>query len=262
MDLGLRGRAVLVTGGSAGIGLATVRLLLDEGACVATCARDAGRLEQVLDAEDIRHPDRLLLVGADVRDADQVGTMLAAVSTTFGRLDAVVNNAGAGRRGRVLETAPADWKAEFDMKILPVVNTVTAALPLLERSDQARIVNLNAVLSRLPDPRMAATGAARAALRNLTRSLVTELAPRGINVNIVSVGLVDTGRLDVRRREEGSLAPRTDFVTAEVAQRGILLGRPAAAGEVAETIVFLLSSRAAYITGAEVDLSATGVGLQ
>ena len=256
MDLLLKDRTYLVTGGSSGVGLATVELLLAEGANVVTCARDVDRLRAV--TEPLLGGDRVLGLSCDVRDPAAVAALVAAGAERFGGLDGLVNNAGQSRMKARAEATLDDWRDELDLKFAGVLNSVEAALPLLRRSDAAAIVNLSAVLARQPEPRLVTTSAARAGLLNLSKSLAIELAPEGIRVNSVSLGLVDTGQWR-RRYEQLEWSPRTHRAFAEweaeiAADRGIGLGRFGHAEEVAAMIVTLLSPRASYVTGTSLDV--------
>ncbi|WP_024794607.1 SDR family oxidoreductase [Tomitella biformata] len=257
MDLQLKDRTVLVTGGSSGIGLATVELLLAERANVVACARDLGRLESAL--APFGGGERLAAIACDVRDTAQVEALLAAARERFGGLDGLVNNAGGSRMKPRSEVTLNDWRDELDLKFSSVLNTVTAALPLLRQSPAAAIVNINAVLARQPDPRLITTSAARAGLLNLSKSLSIELAAEGIRVNSVALGLVDTGQWRRRYDESGVAGTYADWEAEIAADRGIGLGRFGRAEEVAAMIAMLLSARSSYVTGATIDVDG-GVG--
>ncbi|MEZ7002106.1 SDR family oxidoreductase [Streptomyces sp. AD55] len=250
MDLRLNGRAYLVTGASSGVGLATARLLLDEGCAVAACARDRARLADALGPDT----GRLLTGAADVRDPEAVRRLTERAAGHFGRLDGVVNNAGRSLMAPWHETSRDQWRAELDLKLFSVLNTVEAALPWLCASDAPSVVNVNAILARQPEPALAATSAARAALLNLTRTLATDLGPRGIRVNSVSLGLVDTGQWRRRHREDGGGHDYATWSAGLAADRGIPMGRLGTAEEVAFPIVTLLSPRSSYVTGATLDV--------
>jgi NAD(P)-dependent dehydrogenase (short-subunit alcohol dehydrogenase family) len=255
MDLGLGGRAYLVTGASSGVGLATAAALLAEGAHVAACARDAGRLRAALDP--LPRTGRLFTAACDVVDAGAVAAFVDGAAREFGRLDGVVNNAGRSLMAPVARTTDAQWREEFELKIFSVLNTLRAAEPHLRASDAPAAVNVNAILARQPEPRLGATSAARAALLNLTRTLSADLAP--IRVNTVSLGLIDTGQWRRRYEEAAAEGPAQGRSYAEwsaeiAADRGIALGRFGRAEEVAYPIVTLLSPHASYITGSTVDV--------
>lgn len=258
MDLGLQDRVVLVTGGSSGVGLATLRLLHAEGARVATCARDGDRLDKAL-AEAGLTDDRVLAQPADVRDSDSVDALLAAVTRRFGALDGLVNNAGGSRMQRLQESTAEDWRDELELKFSGVLNPTSAALPLLRQSTQASIVNVNAVLSVQPETWLAVTSAARAGVLNLSRSMADELAADGIRVNSVCLGLVDTGQWRRRHAADPGAPDYAAWQAALAADRRIPLGRLGRAEEVADVIAFLLSARASYLTGGAIDV-AGGLG--
>lgn len=257
MDLGLSDRTVLVTGGSSGVGLATVRALLDEGARVATCGRDADRLAKA--AAGLGGGDRLLTGVCDVRDADAVREFTTRAADTFGSIDGLVNNAGQSRMKGLDESTAEDWRDELELKFAGVLNPLHAARPHLAASDAASVVNVNAVLAKQPEPRLITTSAARAGILNLSKSLATELAPEGIRVNSVCLGLIDTGQWTRRHAAAESGLSYEDWQAELAADRGIALGRLGRAEEVAYAIVALLSPRASYTTGTSIDVCG-GVG--
>lgn len=257
MDLGLSDRTVLVTGGSSGVGLATVRALLEEGARVATCGRDADRLAKA--AAGLGGGDRLLTGVCDVRDADAVREFTARAADTFGSVDGLVNNAGQSRMKGLDESTAEDWRDELELKFAGVLNPLHAARPHLAASDAASVVNVNAVLAKQPEPRLITTSAARAGILNLSKSLATELAPEGIRVNSVCLGLIDTGQWTRRHAAAESGLSYEDWQAELAADRGIALGRLGRAEEVAYAIVALLSPRASYTTGTSIDVCG-GVG--
>ncbi|MET7996711.1 SDR family oxidoreductase [Amycolatopsis sp. NPDC005232] len=254
MDFQLSGRTVLVTGASNGVGLATARMLLAEGANVGVCARDGDRLAAAFTDLGLEARSRLLQRTCDVLDAGAVGELITGLVGEFGGVDGVVNNAGGSLMRPPLETTDEQWVDQMRLKVLSVLNTVRAALPWLRKASGASVVNVNAILARQPEVRLAATSAARAALLNLSTSLANELAVDRVRVNSVCLGLIDTGQW--RRRYETSGSP-SDFAswTAELAaDRGIALGRFGEADEVAFPIVSLLSPRSSYVTGATLDV--------
>ncbi|NYV76751.1 SDR family oxidoreductase [Streptomyces sp. UH6] len=248
MDLGLTGRTVLVTGGSSGVGLATVRMLLDEGAQVATCGRRPEALERIGPHE------RLHTTVCDIRDAEAVARMVDGVRERFGALDGLVNNAGQSRMKPFAECTTEDWRDELELKFDGVLNPLKAALPLLRRSDAAAVVNINAVLAKEPSPRLITTSAARAGILNLSKSLSRELAADGVRVNSVCLGLIDTGQWERRYRAAETDRSYDAWQAALAADRGIALGRLGRAEEVAYAVTGLLSPRASYITGISVDV--------
>lgn len=254
MDMRLDDAVVLVTGGSSGVGLATVRLLLEEGAAVATCGRDRERLEDALEPLRATAGDRLFWQVCDVRDEAAVAAFVEATVDRFGRLTGLVNNAGQSRLSTFATTSDDDWRDELELKFLSVVHTVRVAHPYLAAADAAAVVNVNSILARQPEPHLVATSAARAGVLGLSRSLATELAPDGIRVNSVNLGLIDTGQWRRRYEADDTELDYERWAGAVAADRGIELGRFGRADEVAAVIVTLCSPRTSYVTGASVDV--------
>jgi NAD(P)-dependent dehydrogenase (short-subunit alcohol dehydrogenase family) len=254
VDLGLSGRAVVVTGASSGVGLATAAMLLAEGAHVAACARDGDRLAAAFDGLPRAAGARVLLRACDVLDTAAVTEFVGSAAAELGGVDGLVNNAGRSLMRRVLDTTEQEWADELRLKVFGALHPVRAALPWLRKSPAPAVVTVNAILARQPEARLAATSAARAALLNLTTTLAGELAADGVRVNSVCLGLVDTGQWRRRYDESGSALDFASWSAELAADRGVALGRLGVAEEVAFPIVALLSPRSSYVTGASLDV--------
>jgi NAD(P)-dependent dehydrogenase (short-subunit alcohol dehydrogenase family) len=257
----LAGRVAVVTGGSSGIGLATVELLLECGAAVALCGRNAGRLESAVAGLREKHPDaRLFAQPCDVLDGPSMRAFAAASEAALGPASMLVNNAGQGRVSTFADTDDAAWTEELNLKFFSVINPTRAFLPQLAAQrivhGDAAIVCANSLLARQPEPHMVATSAARAGLLNLVRSMATEFAPQGVRVNGILIGLVESGQW--RRRFEAREDKSQDWPawSGQLAQnKHIPLGRLGLPTEAARAILFLASPLASYTTGSHIDIS-------
>ena len=255
MDLGLAGRKAVVTGGSKGLGRAIAEELAREGADVAICARNeeevaaAGKeLEQL--------GTKVFAVPADVTDPEQVRTFIGGAAEHLGGIDILVNNAGRAHPGTFETLSDEDWQADLDVKLFSMIRCSREAVPHMQRG--GRIVNINAIYGRYPDPAFFATSTNRAACIAFTKTLSIELAPAGILVNSVNIGFVVTPQWEAIHQRRAPEMSREDFF-AQMAQAEVPLGRFGTADEVAGVVAFLASDRASYMTGASIDV-AGGMG--
>ena len=256
MDLGLQDKVAVVTGGTSGIGLASARVFLAEGAAVAICGRDETRLAAAKSSLlGNAAASRLLAVQCDVLDKDAVGRFAAAVEQWMGRCDILVNNAGQARMSTFADTTDEAWQEELELKFFSQIHPVRAFKALLDKSDSAAILAVNSLLAYQPEPYMVATSAARAGAQSLVKSLAREFAPR-IRVNSVMLGLIDSGQWERRFVARKDPAQTREEWFADIARtRHIPLERLGTPDEVARTIAFLCSPAAAFITGAQLEIS-------
>jgi hypothetical protein len=259
VDLGLTGRRALVTGGSKGIGYAVADELLAEGASVVICSRTSDELKRA--AEELRsaHPDATVAdVVGDVTDDAQVQSLVAASVDALGGLDILVNNAGGAHPGNFEALSDDDWRGDLDVKLFSQIRCFRAALPHLRESPAARVVNVNAVYGKYPDPAFFATTVIRAACLNLNKVLAQEFGVDRILVNSVNIGFVDTPQWENIRQRRAPDSTKDEFF-ARLSEQEVPLGRFGSTDEVSGLIAFLAGSRASYITGAVIDV-AGGMG--
>lgn len=259
MDLGLTGRRALVTGGSKGIGYAVADELLAEGAAVAICSRTAEELERAAGELQHEHPDATLVhVVADVTDAGQVQQLVDRAAQELGGLDVLVNNAGGAHPGNFETLTDDDWRGDLDVKLFSQIRCFRAALPLLRASEAPRVVNINAVYAKYPDPAFFATTVIRAACLNLNKVLAQEFGADGILINSVNIGFVDTPQWENIRNRRAPVTTKSEFF-GRLAEQEVPLRRFGTTEEVSGLVAFLAGARASYITGAVIDV-AGGMG--
>jgi NAD(P)-dependent dehydrogenase (short-subunit alcohol dehydrogenase family) len=237
VELGLSGRACLVTGSTRGIGLETARMLAAEGARVVTCGRRGAP-----EAGQAAHVD------ADLSLPGEPERVVAEAAAQLGGLDVLVNNVGIARQARLEDVPDEEWDAYWQLNVMSYVRTIRAALPHLREGGGA-IVNVSSTSGKRPSTGMPHYSVTKAAVLSLSRLVADLYAKDGIRCNAVAPGPTATEAW----LGEGGLADQQGGDRSEVLARvgaGRPLGRLAQPEEIAAVIVFLCSDRASYVTGA------------
>ena len=237
------GRAVVVTGGTRGIGAAIARAFLAAGAGVLVCGRTSPAVLPTVDGRAAR------FVRADVRDPDQAGALIDAATAAFGRLDVVVNNAGGGPPAPAATASPRLHAKIIELNLVAPLHVAQAANRVMQGQPAGgSILMIGSVAGVRPAAGAAAYGAAKAGLHHLATSLAMEWAPR-VRVNTVVVGLLATGGDDPHYGDE---ATRTALAAS------VPLGRMAEPADVAAACLYLASPLAAYVTGTSLTVHGGG----
>ena len=250
MDLKLQGKTFLITGGSSGLGRALATRLTQEGAAVALMARDEQRLEGA--AGELREGGgEALAVAGDVRRAEDLERFLDTATERFGGVDGLANNAGELAAGSFAEHDDEVWERDLSLKLMAAVRLTRLALPWLRQSRGA-VLNTLAISGKAPDAFTTPTSVSRAAGLALTKALSRELAPEGIRVNAVLIGVIESGQME-RYAAQAGVTPG-EYYEQRVRDARIPLGRVGRPEEFADLGAFLLSERASYLTGSAINL--------
>ena len=239
MDLGLDGRTAIVCGASSGMGLAIAEELAGEGANVAMFARRRDLLER--EAERI---GALSVRGALTGPGD-LEKLVERTVEAFGGVDVLVNNGGGPPPGPAVGADAAAFENAVELLLLPVVRLTNLCFPHLERSGRGRIVNIESSSVREPIDGLALSNAVRPGIVGWAKTLAREVGPKGITVNTIAPGQIDTDRL----AQLYSAAPQAE---RDAARARIPLGRFGTPAEIARVVCFLASDQASYVTGAVV----------
>lgn len=254
LELNLSGKTAIVTGGSAGIGLATAKALYSEGVNVVIAARNQERLDQaVFDIQSLPVTGtKIIGISADLTKAEDVDKVISTTIAKFGKVDILINNAGSARAGSFLELSDEAFLDAWNLKLLGYIRLIRAVIPYLKNQQDGRIVNIIGGAGRTPRPNFLPGGTTNAALLNFTRGISKELAEANIRINAISPGLTDTERAKTLAEQNAqSLGITVDEYKAQ-AVKSIPLGKVVKPEEIAALALFLVSDLAASITGAEI----------
>jgi 3-oxoacyl-[acyl-carrier protein] reductase len=242
VDLGLKDKHAVVTGGTRGIGKAIVLALLEQGASVTACYRQSDADAESLRAELADRSAAVRLVRADVRNEGDVRALVHAARDGYGKVDVLINNAGIIEHRPLEQISQDEWDRVVDTNLGGTYRMIRACLPWVGPSGS--IVNVTSAVARHGMPGASHYVASKAALMGLTRALCKELGPQGIRVNAIACGIVDgTGQKNPRGE-----AGKRMYAEMTALRR---LGTP---DEIADAVLFLASDAASYVTGAVLDV--------
>jgi len=248
MDLGLTGRVAIVGGASRGLGRACAERLAAEGARLVLVGRDRVAIEAA--ATEIGPPAEVVPIAADQSRADDVRCVVDGAMARFGRIDILVHNTGGPPAGAFLDHEDTAWHAAFEGLLMSVVRYGRAILPIMTRQGWGRIVANTSFTVKEPAERLVLSNALRAAVVALSKTLSHEVAADGITVNCVCPGAFDTERLGAIFEEQATASERSVEAVRAAWEGRIPIGRISRPEEFAALVAFLVSEKAASITGA------------
>ena len=254
MDLKLGKKYAIITGGSAGIGLACAKTLFAEGANVIIAAHEG--VEEAADSiqrmTSIEATTGIIPVQCDLSKAEGAKEVVKRAIDSFGKVDILVNCAGAARAGAFLELTDQDFLDAWNLKLLGYIRMIKEIVPYMMKQKDGRIINIVGAAGRTPSATFLTGSTANAALINFTRGISKELAPHNIRINAISPAPTETERAKHLAAQTAAARGVTiEEVMAESTQ-SIPIGRMIKPEEIASLAAFLLSDHAASITGAEV----------
>ena len=250
MDLELGGKVVLITGGTDGLGLALAEQLVAEGGSVGVCGRDPDRLSAAEAALHSAGGDALAQQ-VDVTSPEQLAAFVDAAMARWGRVDGVVHNAGRASAGAIESIDDAVWESDFQLKLMAAVRLTRLVLPQLRLRNGSVLFTL-AMAAKTPGASSEPSSVTRAAGMALMKALSKELAPDGVRVNAVLIGLIESGQW--MRAAKAADLELEEFYERFAKDAAIPLGRFGRAREFADLGCFLLSPRASYLTGTAINL--------
>jgi len=250
MDLKLKGKVAVITGGSVGIGLAVAEGLAAEGVHLALCARNGERLREV--GERIRQASgtRVLAIPADVTNAADIAAMGKQIEQEFGGADILVNNAGTGSEEKIMEAPDEKWQRYWDLHVMAAVRMSRAIVPLMRKRGGGVIINNASICAKQPLGYEPIYNTTKAALVMFSKCLANELIGENIRVNTISPGLILTPdwwkTAGILSEKEGITAKQ---YLDRIAQENAPIGRFGTPEELANFFVFLCSPLASYCVG-------------
>lgn len=250
MDLGLRDKVAVITGGSVGIGLAVAKGLAAEGAHIVLVARDPSRLEAARAEVAASAKVRVTTVSCDVATAEGCATALAAIETAFGGADILLNNAGTGSNETIMEAADSKWQYYWDLHVMAAARLARGLVPSMKRRGGGVILNNASICAKQPLWYEPIYNVTKAALVMLSKTMATEFIKDGIRVNAINPGFVLTPDwIKTAKQLTANTGGDWQGYIDTLARENAPIGRFSSPEEIADFFVFLCSARASYSVG-------------
>ena len=249
MDLGLKGKRAIVMAASRGLGYACALGLAREGCHLVICSRDEKRIEASADTIRRETGAKVKALVADVSSASEAKRLVDTAISEYGGLEILVHNAGGPPAGETLAMTEEQWQKAFEQNLLSFTRIVGAAAPHMEKAKYGRVLTIASSSIKQPIPNLALSNALRAGVWGIAKTLSRELAPKGILVNVIAPGRIDTERIAELDQANAQKSGKTVDDVRKASVASIPLGRLGRPEELANLVVFLASQSASYITG-------------
>ena len=250
MDLGLKDKVAVITGGSIGIGLAVAQALAREGVHLVLCAREPERLAQVATAIAQESGVQVVGIPADISQPDAIEQVMAAAADAFGGVDILINNAGTGSNEKVMDAPDAKWQYYWDLHVMAAVRLARAVVPLMRQRGGGVILHNASICAKQPLDYEPIYNVTKAALMMFSKCLSNELIGDNIRVNCVNPGLILTPDwIKTAKQLTAETGGSWEDYLDQIAKRNAPIGRFGTPEELADFFVFLCSPRASYCVG-------------
>ena len=250
MDLGLKNKVALITGGSKGIGLAVAEALAAEGVHLVLCARDSKLLAEQVDRIHGEFGIQTLGISADLSQASDVYRVVQETDDHFSALDILINNAGIGSNETVMNASDEKWQFYWDLHVMAAIRLARGVVPLMRRRGGGIILHNASINAKQPSPTEPIYNVTKAALMMFSKCLANELIHENIRVNCINPGLILTQAwVDWAENQAAQPGQSWQEILDQIAKRDTPIGRFASPQELADFLVFLCSDRASYCVG-------------
>ena len=250
MDLNLKGKIAVITGGSVGIGLAVAEGLAKEGVHLALCARNTDRLKTESERIALEHGVRVFHQSCDVTQAEDIKAFTKAVLDHYDGADILINNAGTGSNEKILDASDDDWQYYWDLHVMAAIRMSRSFMPAMQSRGGGVILNNSSICAAQPLGYEPIYNTTKAALSMFSKCLANECIPMGIRVNTINPGLILTpdwwSTAEINAKSTGQTA--SEYLD-DIAKQYTPIGRFATPEELAEFFVFMASPKASYCVG-------------
>ncbi len=254
MDLGINGKTAVVCGASKGLGRACAEQLADEGVNLVVCSRNFDKIFSTARSISEKYGVNVVPIAADISQPESPDKLVGEAIKKFESVDILINNTGGPPPGRFDDIEDSEWENAFNLTLMSIVRMTRAVLPHMSSNGWGRIVNLASISVKQPIPGLILSNSLRSAVVGMAKSLSQDVASKGVLINTIATGNIDTERLRSIIKSRAKAAGVTEKKELSALESTIPMGRIGRPEELASLVVFLASERASYITGVTIQV--------